>query len=177
MNNNCQGLHIRAAIAEDAVPLTRISFASKSYWNYPEVYYKAWSAELTITPDYIANSHVFVAMHEAAAIGYCAVVHRRQQQPAHGIILEKGFWLEHMFVVPEHIGCGVGTRLVQHLKGYCLDRRIRRLAVLADPHALGFYEKCGFSYQREVASTIAGRSTPLLILQTQRCSGSEKSPV
>lgn len=176
MNRTLIDLYIRAASAEDAVGLTRISFASKNYWNYPDSYYKVWSAELTITPDYIANSHVFVAMHDADAIGYYAVVHLQQEQPAHGITLEKGYWLEHMFVEPEFIGCGVGTRMVQHLKRFCLDRRIRRLAVLADPHARSFYEKQGFAYQKEIASTIAGRSTPLLTLQPQCCTGTKKSP-
>lgn len=170
-------LHIRAATPEDADHLTRISFASKGYWNYPEAWYQTWCGELTITAGYIENNRVFVIEQDTAVIGYYSVVYLEKDHFVLGSALGQGYWLEHMFVAPEFIGRGAGTRMVGHLKSFCKKHRISRLAVLADPHSRGFYEKLGFAYQGEVASTIADRTTPLLILQSHDCGSSTRPTI
>jgi GNAT superfamily N-acetyltransferase len=82
-----------------------------------------------------------------------------------GIVLEKGVWLEHMFLSPDCIGQQIGRHMIAHLTTICLELGIKEIHVLADPNARGFYEKMGFRYQREYPSTISGRTTPYLRLE------------
>jgi GNAT superfamily N-acetyltransferase len=156
---------IRPARPGDAKVLTRISFASKKYWNYPEEYFEIWKNELTVTADYIAENEVFVYGADREIIGYYAVRLLPEDLMVSGVTLVKGFWLEHLFINPGHIGKGIGTRLFQHLRRRCEKVGIRELGVLSDPNARGFYEKMGFRYLGEHPSTIKGRTTPHLRLQ------------
>ena len=55
-------LTINPASTADADILTRLSFASKGYWGYPEEYFEIWKDELTITPAYILENDVFIAV-------------------------------------------------------------------------------------------------------------------
>ena len=52
---------IREAIIGEARLLTKIAFAAKRTWDYPEEYMIIWKDELTITDDYIDENIVFVA--------------------------------------------------------------------------------------------------------------------
>lgn len=51
---------IRPVKLHEAIILTRISFASKKHWVYPQEYFTAWKNELTISPDYIEKNTLFV---------------------------------------------------------------------------------------------------------------------
>ena len=156
---------IRPAKEGDAAALTRISFAAKRYWGYPENFFALWKNELTVRPDYIRGNDVFVYETDKTIVGYYSTVDLREDQEVSGVTINKGFWLDHMFVVPACIGCGVGTRLFDHLRIRCTMRGIDVLGILADPNARAFYEKMGCRYLREHPSTIANRTTPLLILK------------
>ncbi len=154
---------IRAAKLNEATALTRISFASKGYWNYPQEYFEIWKNELTITPSYIENNDVYIYESGNAIMGYYSVVNLHEDIDISGITIEKGFWLEHMFIEPSHIGKGLGSRLFHHLRKRCIDEGISELGILADPNARGFYEKMGCQYVGEYPSTIQNRTTPYLI--------------
>lgn len=152
---------IRRAVASDSAALTAISFAAKHYWPYPESYFAIWRDELTVTGDYIAQNVVFVAEEQGAPIGYYAIVHAAAGFRAGAFFVEPGFWLEHIFVMPDYIGQQVGTRLIEHARGYCRSQAIDRLMIFADPYATGFYDKQGAVYLGEVQSSISGRTVAL----------------
>lgn len=156
---------IRRPEASESELLTRLSFASKSYWQYPEAFFEVWSHELTITPDYIAKNDLFVYESERAVVGYYSILELDEDIDVAGITLNKGFWLEHMFVAPRSIGKGIGSQLFKHMKQRCQSKGIITLGVLADPNARGFYEKMGCTYVGEYPSTIKNRTTPYLILE------------
>ena len=50
------------ATPEDADALTRIAFAAKRYWGYPESWLQHWRDSLTITPEFVRNSRVYAAV-------------------------------------------------------------------------------------------------------------------
>lgn len=156
---------IRSANNNEADVLTKISFASKGYWNYPEKYFEVWKNELTIDSEYIEKNDVFVAEDIDIIIGYYSVVELKENIQVAGITINKGFWLEHMFIKPQYIGHGIGTLLFRHLREWCVTNSIAELKILADPNARGFYEKMGCIYKKEYPSTIKNRTTPLLHLQ------------
>ncbi|TKB08347.1 GNAT family N-acetyltransferase [Desulforhopalus sp. IMCC35007] len=155
---------IRPATPQDAEILTRISFASKGYWGYPESYFAIWTKELTVDASYIEKNDVMAFQQGGAVVGYYSVVTLESDLVFGETSLEKGVWLEHMFITPECIGKGIGTQLFSNLHAKCREREIPRLCILADPHARGFYEKMGCEYKREYPSSIKNRTTPLLVL-------------
>ncbi len=77
----------------------------------------------------------------------------------------KGFWLEHLFIDPRHIGNGIGSKLFSHLRDRCKEMGRSELGILADPNSRGFYEKMGWRYIKEIPSNIKNRTTPYLRLQ------------
>ena len=74
--------------------------------------------------------------------------------------MARGYWLEHIFVLPEHIGKGIGTLLVSHAKEEAGKLNCAVLRIFADSYAKGFYEKIGARFIRDVPSSIKGRSIP-----------------
>ncbi len=157
-------LKIRPSKIEDAGILTSLSFESKKYWGYPDHFFETWKKELFISPDYIRQNRVFVAKDKGRILGYYSLVHLENDIDASGILLLKGHWLEHMFILPDFIGKGIGKTLFHHLKIICREHGISRVSILSDPNAREFYEKMGCQYIKEIASTIPNRTTPLLIL-------------
>jgi GNAT superfamily N-acetyltransferase len=156
---------IRPATQDDAAILTRISIASKGHWRYPLEYFEVWKNELTISADYIGKNEVYIYEAGHEIVGYYSIVTLPEDLVVSGITLRKGFWLEHMFIDPPHIGKGIGTKLFRHLRNRCEENGINELGILADPNSRGFYEKMGCRYIGEYPSTINNRTTPYLNLK------------
>ncbi len=155
---------IRPAKKEDAQSLTKLSFESKGHWGYPKEYFEIRKSELTITPGYITKNDVHVFEIEGVIIGYFSIIELENEIEISGSKIDKGHWLEHMFIAPEHIGQGIGTLMFDYLRIRCETKGIRKPRILANPHAGGFHEKMGCSYHGEIPSTIPGRTTPLFVL-------------
>ena len=155
---------IRRALESDAAMLTALSFASKRHWGYPDAYFDRWAPELTIDEDYIRANDVLVYEDNQTIVGYYAIVELREDVMVSGVKRAKGFWLEHMFVAPRHIGRGIGRQLFAHLRQRCRVRGINVLGILSDPNARGFYARMGCRYVGEYPSTIEDRTTPFLRL-------------
>jgi GNAT superfamily N-acetyltransferase len=154
---------IRKAKPEEHEILTQISFAAKKYWNYPQEYFDVWKDELTISEDYVNNNTVFVAEADGEPAAYYSLVEVKQEFIAGKTKVEKGFWLEHMFVLPEFIGKGVGRIMYAHMKEQCRARDISKVRIFADPNAKGFYERMGAQYIEERPSSIEGRTVSLYV--------------
>ena len=153
---------IREAETKEHILLTNISFQSKRYWNYPESFFDIWKDELTITENYISGNDVYVYEINGNVTGYYSIVTLRSDLAVSEIIIEAGIWLEHMFILPEFIGKGIGRQLFTHCVEKCAKKNTDRIKILADPNASQFYEKMGCRFIKEYPSTIAGRTTPYL---------------
>jgi GNAT superfamily N-acetyltransferase len=151
-------LTIREAIPDDSSQLTQISFASKNYWGYPGSYFDAWCEELTITPEYIKRNTVFAAQIKQKIVGYYSIGHIAQDLWVNNIFVKNGFWLDHMFILPENIGQGVGTLLCRHIVKICPQLGCSKLLIFVDSNSKGFYDKVGATYIEEVPSSIEGRT-------------------
>ena len=156
---------IRRARTKEASALTDLSFASKAHWKYPPDYYRLWRQELTITSEYIGEHAVYVCEHGCRICGYYSLVDLSEDLPSAGIVLRAGIWLEHMFVHPESIGQRAGTRMFDHMCCVVAEQGNTAVHLLADPHARGFYEKMGCTYQEEYPSSIPGRTIPYLVYE------------
>lgn len=153
---------IRRARQSEYDTLTTISFRSKSYWQYPQEFFIIWQQELTITADYIAANDVFLYENDTAIVAYYSLVELSEDILLADILLESGFWLEHMFVMPEYIGQGIGRQLFDHCRHRLELSGATKLKILADPCAQKFYEKMGCRFIENYPSTIVGRTTPYM---------------
>jgi len=155
---------IRRARPDEHALLTKISFASKRYWKDPEEYFEVWKKELTITQAYIESNTVFAAETREGVVGYLSIVHVPKDFMAGQTFVQRGYWLEHLFVQPDYIRRGVGSRLMSFARVWCVQNGIDRLLIFSDPHSRGFYEHLGASYMGEMASSIPGRTVPMMEL-------------
>ena len=90
-------MKIVKATESDADTLTRIALAAKGYWGYPERWIERWREALTITPEFVRENEVYVAVSEDEATAFYALVGED-----HAMVLE------HLWVAPESIDSGVG---------------------------------------------------------------------
>lgn len=156
---------IRPASASDCEALTALSFASKRYWNYPDSYYETWKNELTVTPEYVKSSIVFVAQRDNNITGYFSITEVKDDFHTGIVLIEKGFWLEHLFIAPEYIRKGIGAKLMDFAVTWCRGNGIKSLRIFSDPNATGFYEKFGAKLLYESPSSIVGRMVPVYELK------------
>ncbi|HVS83564.1 MAG TPA: GNAT family N-acetyltransferase [Pyrinomonadaceae bacterium] len=139
-------IKIRRAKPNEADVLTEIAHAAKRYWGYPENWIEHWKDELTITPDFIANNEMYVAIAGEEIAGCCALV-----------LSDSRAELEHMWIRPEHMGTGVGRALFQQIVERAAHLKATGLEISSDPNAEGFYKRMGATRVGDLRSEIEGQ--------------------
>ena len=84
--------------------------------------------------DHIVGGHVFLAERNGVILGFAAVLPRPDGDAE----------LDALFVDPAVWKQGVGRLLVERCAAAARRRASRRLCVVGNPHAEGFYLACGF---------------------------------
>jgi GNAT superfamily N-acetyltransferase len=144
---------IRPATVSDAPALTVIAQTAKRHWGYPEPWLEAWAPALTITADYLSENPVLVAEQDGVPVAFA------------GLVDGGAHWqLDHLWVLPEHQGHGLGSRLFQGALDEVRARRPGLLRIEAEPFAQGFYERCGARQVGTIQAPVLGtpRELPLL---------------
>lgn len=148
-----ENLIIEKAQKEDCPTLSRISKAAKAYWDYPPEWLAMWETDLTITEEDLEQFQVFKLVEDQKILGYCVI-------SENGPILE----IEHLWVLPEQIGRGLGKYLLENVLKRVVQKSHTTLTVIADPNAVGFYEKFGLKWVRYIPSQPEGRQLPVMLL-------------
>jgi len=150
---------IRRATPGDADDLSRIAFAAKCYWGYPERWIEQWQEALTVTPEFIRRNEVYAAHYEGRPVAFYAIVGRDREVE-----------LEHLWVSPEYIGTGVGRALFDHAMQRAASLGAEVLSIEADPNAEGFYQRMGARRVGENVYGIEGqkRVLPLLVVEVPK---------
>ena len=85
-----------------------------------------------MTPAFIAENETIKAVRNGRVIGF------------HALLETGATWrLEHLWVLPEWMGQGVGRALFQHAVARATARGASRLTIESDPHAQAFYRHMG----------------------------------
>mgnify|MGYP005861374609 CR=1 FL=1 len=149
-------LMIRPAAAGEAAALTALALRSKAHWGYDDAFIEACRPYLTVPEAGITQGLAFVADRDSVIVGmYVLAPH------------EDCIELDMLFVSPDAIGQGVGSRLFAHATAQARARGASRMIVEADPNALAFYIARGMrQYAMRESAVQAGRFLPLLELMT-----------
>lgn len=121
-------IEIQPANPGQAPELSAIALRAKGYWGYSRKQLERWRPLfLTIAPEYIQANRVWVAADYERPLGFAAL-------EQHG----EDMVLEHLWVLPDSIGQGIGRRLFLHVAAH-----VPRFVFTSDPHADGFYLRLG----------------------------------
>ena len=126
------GKTILPAIPNQAETLTEIAFSAKRHWGYPERWIQIWSPLLTVSPEFIETHDTYLAYIGGEPVGFCAI--SKEDDKAS---------VEHLWVLPEFIGQGIGAQLLRHALSRCIELRTHTLEIESDPNAQGFYKRMG----------------------------------
>jgi len=151
-------LRIRAASPQESGLPSDLALRSKSHWGYPADFLEACRAEMTLSPDYIKASPVFVLEEEErGVVGFYGL---REQ----GSELE----LLYLFVEPEAMNRGYGKRLWAHAVEEAARLGFQKISIESDPYAEAFYLAMGARRTGVVHSSVqAGRTLPLMEFSLQ----------
>lgn len=109
-----------------------------------------WRDELVITPEYVMRHEVYCADRGPEILGLYAL----EAKP--------GLWeFEHFWVRPPSMGKGIGRQLFGHAIDLVRGLGGRRVRIVSDPNAQGFYAKMGARRAGDIPSRIEGRSLPV----------------
>jgi GNAT superfamily N-acetyltransferase len=124
---------IRRARPWEAAALSEIAMAAKAHWGYSASFMARCRMALAIDPAMMVNRTFRLAEDAAGGIlGF------------YGFEAEtEGIGLSHFFVLPAAIGQGVGRALWADAVARATQLRQRRLIIVSDPNAAGFYARMG----------------------------------
>ena len=151
-------VRIRPALVHEADLLSDIAVRAKAHWDYSPADLARWRGELVVAPSAIAARPTWVAQIDEQVLGFYQLQAGAAQ------------WaLEHLWVLPDRMGRGVGRALLRHAVRLAADRGAIALAIDADPHAEPFYLACGARRVGAVVAPVQGhpeRVRPQLLLTT-----------
>ena len=144
---------IRRARPSEADNLSELALRSKGHWGYDADFLAACRDDLTLSPEDIATSAVYVHDGGDIALGYYRL-----------LLQDDGVAeLDALFVEPAAMGHGVGKRLWQHAVATAAELGCSELVLQSDPQAEGFYLAMGAQRAGDLESTvIPGRMLPLM---------------
>ena len=115
-----------------------------------------WRQGLTISPELVGQREVYAAFVEEQPVGFYALF-------GEGPKIE----LEHLWVLPEYMGLGLGRALFDHALGRAAVLNAEVLGIEADPNAEGFYRRMGARRVGEIVYELDGRERVLPLLAVE----------
>ena len=147
------GSAIRRAYPAEADVLSALALRSKAHWGYDADFLAACRDDLTLSPEEIATSPIYVLDGADGPSGYYRLV-----------LQDDGVAeLDALFVEPAAMGQGVGRRLWRHAVATAGNLGCSEMIWQSDPQAEGFYLALGAQRSGESESTVTpGRMLPLM---------------
>lgn len=139
------------ASPSDAPILSSIAKKSKKHWGYSDEQIEKWENEFLITSEEILNQIVFFLKTNNETIGFYSLWNK-----------EGKYELEHLWLLPNFIGKGLGKKLFDHLINTAKRKKVNTFCIISDPNAESFYIKMGAIKIDEKESSIPGRMLPIL---------------
>lgn len=144
---------LREPKPDELAALSGLCLRSKAHWGYSGDMLKAFEAELTVTPEDLAEDAIMLAEDKRGIAGLVQL--SKQGEDA---VLEK------LFVEPARLGEGTGKLLYVWACRVARDNGAKNLLIDSDPDAAAFYEGLGAVRSGTAESgSIPGRTLPHLV--------------
>lgn len=104
---------------------------------------------LTISRDYLEANDCWIAEAGGKTVGWFSLV-----------AIPEGLLLDNFFLLPAHIGSGVGRVMWEEAVQRAQDQGAKRMTLESDPNAAGFYERMGARLTGSVTAPDTGRELP-----------------
>jgi GNAT superfamily N-acetyltransferase len=140
----------RRASPDEAEDLTALTLESKAHWGYDVEFMDLARPSLTVTPEYLEANECWVAEVDGAKLGWFSLVP-----------IADGLLLDNFFVLPAHIGSGLGRLMWNEAVRRAEAAGVGRVTLEADPNAAGFYERMGARRTGSVRAPDTGRELPI----------------
>ena len=147
---------------EDADALTEITHAAKRHWGYPDSWITAWRDVLTMRPEFIAGNISYCAIADDRVVGFYVLTSE-----------EDGIHLDHLWILPEAMGRGIGRTLFQHAVAEAKKAGSSYIRIEADPNAEGFYKRMGAVRVGTSVSQVEGQRRELPLMEYRPASHSD----
>ena len=138
----------------DAKEITALTMRSKEHWNYGKDQIEAWREDLTISSAYIEENQVYTLVENEKLIGFYA----------YDSLNEFEVQLNFLFVDPIYIGKGYGKKIMQDFLHRMVKSTYKKVKLDADPNAIAFYKRLGFTVTGRKESSLKGRYLPIMEL-------------
>ena len=130
--------------------MTALTLASKAHLGYDRGFMDLARPSLTITQEYLEANESWVAEIDGETVGWFSLV-----------AIPDGLLLDNFFVLPAHIGSGVGRLMWQEALNRAAAHGAERMTLEADPNAAGFYERMGARLTGSAKAPATGRELPV----------------
>ena len=134
--------------------LSHIAITSKGHWGHSQEQLDLWREGLTIKEDYIQRHTLRTIYVDNTPAGFFAIV--AEEPPT----------LDHLWLLPEYIGKGIGAKAIAEIRRLAKQLGIESLRIISDPNAEGFYLHQGATKVGEFESIPQNRMLPVLQLPT-----------
>jgi N-acetylglutamate synthase-like GNAT family acetyltransferase len=108
---------------------------------------------LDLSPAGLRKKEFYVAEVQERVVGWAALIPKGEV-----------CWLDDLWIEPQWMGKGIGTRLFRLAVERGRELEAKRMEWEAERHALGFYEKMGGRYVRDSEPGVWGRVSPIYSL-------------
>jgi len=120
---------LRPAVPDDYERVRELTHESKAHWDYDRDFVRRWADALSFESD----RERWVAELDGEIVAWAAIV-----PPAQGVVVLDDLWVD-----PDWMGRGLGSRLFRLAADRARELGAVRLEWGAEPNAVGFYEKVG----------------------------------
>ena len=132
---------------EDAELLSSLAFESKMFWGYSNELMNLWKEDLEISREYILENKVIKVFDENIFLGFFAIKFENEEK----------IELDHLWLKPENIKRNYGREIFSFIINYLSSTNIEKFTLIAEPNAIGFYQKMNGKVIGKFQSKISGR--------------------
>jgi len=134
MNDELSKARIVTAREGSLAAINGLVARSKAHWSWPAAYLENSLILHTLGPTYLRDNYCFEVLGaDGELLAFFAVV-----------VSDARVVLDNLWVKPELIGRGIGRCACEYIVRLAREHGWRKLWVLPDPPAEGFYRKTGF---------------------------------
>lgn len=145
-------VHTRFAEPREVALLEALQWSASLVWESDRAALLAHPDAIEMPLQAVLDQQVRVVESDGVVVGFSVVI------PTGDGAGE----LDGLFVLPEHMGSGLGRVLVEDAVTLAREHGLIQLDVIANPNALGFYERLGFVANGEAETRF--RTAPRLRL-------------